>query len=262
MVSRSIEGSAPGLPLPTRPGHMALCSLGKLFVCGELIRFWSRLSLTLVAWIEQSFFLGGCFMGPERGTLKIVKTSAQSGTPVAEGICLTCGLCCNGAIFSDVKLVSGDVAASLKSLGLPLIKSGARKRCAGSSDEPAWRFPQPCAALHGCRCRIYADRPGHCRAFECFLLKKFRKDRVSLGEALRNIRAARRRMDKVRKLLESLGETDGAVALGDRFRRLTKSLEGAQLDPKRAELYSRLTLAFHDLNILINENFYRLSGPS
>src|SRR5438270_8585671 len=32
MVSRSIAGSAPGLPLPTRPGHMALWSLGKLLV--------------------------------------------------------------------------------------------------------------------------------------------------------------------------------------------------------------------------------------
>src|SRR5882724_3419178 len=30
MVSRSMAGSAPGLPLPTRPGHMALWSLGKL----------------------------------------------------------------------------------------------------------------------------------------------------------------------------------------------------------------------------------------
>ena len=31
MVSRSMQGSAPGLPLPTKPGHMALCNLGKLF---------------------------------------------------------------------------------------------------------------------------------------------------------------------------------------------------------------------------------------
>ena len=28
IVSRSMHGSAPGLPLPTRPGHIALCSLG------------------------------------------------------------------------------------------------------------------------------------------------------------------------------------------------------------------------------------------
>src|SRR3954464_10575112 len=34
-----MAGSAPGLPLPTRPGHMALWSLGKLFlggvICGD-----------------------------------------------------------------------------------------------------------------------------------------------------------------------------------------------------------------------------------
>src|ERR1041385_4073608 len=36
IVSRSIAGSAPGLPLPTRPGHMALWSLGKLFLGGVI----------------------------------------------------------------------------------------------------------------------------------------------------------------------------------------------------------------------------------
>src|SRR5216117_4616795 len=34
IVSRSIAGSAPGLPLPTRPGHIALWSFGKLFLTG------------------------------------------------------------------------------------------------------------------------------------------------------------------------------------------------------------------------------------
>ena len=29
IVSRSMDGSAPGLPFPTRPGHMALCSAGR-----------------------------------------------------------------------------------------------------------------------------------------------------------------------------------------------------------------------------------------
>src|SRR5215468_11279430 len=36
IVSRSIKGSEPG-PLPTRPGHIALCNLGKLFMVSFLI---------------------------------------------------------------------------------------------------------------------------------------------------------------------------------------------------------------------------------
>src|SRR5579864_9399031 len=36
-VSRSMEGSAPGPPLPTRPGHMALCNLGLVFVLMILV---------------------------------------------------------------------------------------------------------------------------------------------------------------------------------------------------------------------------------
>src|SRR5260370_33605626 len=31
IVSRSMKGSEPG-PLPTKPGHIALCNLGKLFI--------------------------------------------------------------------------------------------------------------------------------------------------------------------------------------------------------------------------------------
>ena len=36
MVSRSMNGSAPGLPFPTRPGHIALWSLGKLLPAGTV----------------------------------------------------------------------------------------------------------------------------------------------------------------------------------------------------------------------------------
>src|SRR5262249_49530546 len=45
MVSRSMQGSAPGLPLPTRPGHMALCSFGKLLLLCSLI-------LQTVTWLH------------------------------------------------------------------------------------------------------------------------------------------------------------------------------------------------------------------
>src|SRR5262249_19695910 len=37
MVSKSITGSASGPPLPTRPGHVALCSLGYWYLLSALI---------------------------------------------------------------------------------------------------------------------------------------------------------------------------------------------------------------------------------
>ncbi len=120
----------------------------------------------------------------------------------------------------------------------------------------SWRFPQPCAAFDGCRCRIYPLRPRYCREFECLLLKKVQQGEATHSDALRVIRAVRRRTDKVRSLLTALGDKDEAVALAGRFRRTSKRLERAQLDEKAAHLYSELTLAFHDLTMLLSEAFY------
>ena len=70
------------------------------------------------------------------------------------------------------------------------------------------------------------------------------------------IDTARARSQEVRKLLRRLGDSDETAALADRFRRTTRRLERANLDEKAVELYGRLTLAFHDLNLLIHEAFY------
>src|SRR5262249_32014463 len=99
--------------------------------------------------------------------------------PDSNQLCLTCGLCCNGVIFADVKIQPKDDADRLRTLGLPLTKPR-------DSAFPKWR--QPCAALDGCRCRIYAERPHYCREFECALLKAVNVGRVGAEAALRIIR--------------------------------------------------------------------------
>ncbi len=118
-----------------------------------------------------------------------------------------------------------------------------------------WRLLQPCAAFDGCRCRIYASRPEYCRRFECLLLKKLQNGVVTRIAAERLISLARRKTAVVEKLLQALGQTD-AIGLADRFRALTKRLERQPPDPKTSELYGRLTLAFHELNVLLQEQFY------
>jgi uncharacterized protein len=230
----------------------------------------------------------------------------NQSSPRPEDLCLNCGLCCNGVIFADVKLVPEDNSARLRSLGLPLraysenavlrperdrspvaalskaaagpLRAGtvrARpafskhglKQPAGSSPRAtkesmgvqAWNFHQPCFAFDGCRCRIYSERPSYCREFDCLLLKKARRRLITRASALRMIRAARRRADKVRRLLTELGDDDEAIALAERFRRTTKRLRRAGAGPQTAELYGRLTLAFHELNLTLSRSFY--PGP-
>lgn len=151
-------------------------------------------------------------------------------------------------MFADVKLQPGDDAERLRSVGLPVSNSKSARR--------APRFMQPCTALEGSVCRIYAERPKHCRAFECVLLRSVRAGRTEPEAALRLIRTAQNRAEKVRRLLRGVGDTAEGIALSVRFRRTARWLEGAELDDGTADAYAQLTLAVHDLNLLVGETFY------
>jgi hypothetical protein len=176
---------------------------------------------------------------------------------MAGELCLTCGLCCNGGLFADVKLQPGDNPAQLRALGLPL--TPLRKSASGAAAPEAGhrlRFAQPCAALDGCRCRLYPDRPHYCREFECLLLQSVQTGRTEKAAALRIIRTAVQRADRVRFLLRELGDDEEQLRLAARFRRMARRVEREGLDEPRADLYGQLTLAVHDLNLLLSEAFY------
>lgn len=173
---------------------------------------------------------------------------------VAEKLCLTCGLCCNGVIFADVQLQGGDDAERFKTFGLPL--AGFRRRQSEENASTQWKFPQPCAAFDGCRCRIYDNRPKHCRAFDCALLKNVNAGGVKVPAALRSIEKARNLAEKVRQLLRKLGDKDEHIALSLRIRRTAKRLHQMEIDRATAVIFSELTLASHDLNLLLSEVFY------
>jgi uncharacterized protein len=169
-------------------------------------------------------------------------------------LCSACGLCCNGVVFANVALQSGENAERLRSLGLPVV-----------TPHSALRPPhlnQPCAAFDGCRCRVYADRPQYCRQFECVLLKSVKAGRTEPTAALRIIRTAREREEKVRGLLEALGDTDAQLPLSARFRHTGKRLKEHELDDATADTYAQLTLAVHDLNLLLGDAFYPGSSHS
>lgn len=173
----------------------------------------------------------------------------------ADSICLECGLCCNGVIFADGRLEPDDDAERLDSLGLRLAPLAG----AGKPTARARKWPQPCAALDGCRCRIYADRPNYCRQFECLLLKKVVSGRVGRAGALGRIRKAFALADEVRRLLRELGDEDESTALGKRFRRTRRRVESSSADRATAVLFGELTLAVHELNVVLSEEFY--PGP-
>ena len=170
----------------------------------------------------------------------------------SNSLCLECGLCCNGVIFADVQLEPEDDARLLQSLGLKFASN--RK-----SQIVNRKFTQPCTAFAGCECKIYSDRPTYCREFECLLLKSVKAGQTKPPEAIRTIRSALRRVQKVKRLLKQLGDADETVALSKRFRRIQRKLESAPLEKETAHIFSELTLAVHDLNIMLSERFYPAS---
>jgi Fe-S-cluster containining protein len=182
----------------------------------------------------------------------------DSGNRQSEDICLTCGLCCNGVIFGDVKLLPQDPVDQLVSLGIPLFESHSKN---GGTGTQGWRFVQPCAAFDGCRCRIYPSRPSYCVQFECLVLKNLNSASLSKEEALRIILRAKRQAKKVDKLLGALGDTDRMLSIGERFHRTAKHVEQGEAEPKIAEIFGKLTVAFHELNVLLQTHFYPAAAP-
>lgn len=165
-----------------------------------------------------------------------------------EHLCRACGLCCDGTLFDLVKLERGDDAEKLKALGLPVSLSRGRL--------PVARFPQPCSALCEDRtCRVYAARPGQCRAYECQLFKDTQAGRITFEAALPLVKQARRRADNVRRRLRELGDTDEHRAVGERFHRTSERLESGGADEAAKAKYADLSLAVHRLKLLLNARF-------
>lgn len=98
-------------------------------------------------------------------------------------LCQRCGLCCDGTLFSHAPVLTPE-AGLLVPLGVPVFQR--------PDGVPA--IAQPCAALEGCRCRVYESRPVACRAFDCLLHDAYAADEVSLEDAVGIVEEARGRV--------------------------------------------------------------------
>ena len=94
-----------------------------------------------------------------------------------EALCQSCGLCCDGSLFTRVPLGVNEVVPEAK-LNVITNAQGGR------------HVPQRCAALEGTRCQAYAERPLACRRYECLLFGALREGEVSLPEALEVVKRA------------------------------------------------------------------------
>ena len=167
-------------------------------------------------------------------------------TDFVSQLCPKCGLCCNGVLFADVELQRGDDIRRLAKLGLSLKKKG-RKQA----------FVQPCSGFDGTRCRIYAGRPEHCRAFECGLLKRVQAGGMETEAALEKITGALRLAETVRQLLGKLGDQDERRTLTRRYARVMRQPVDLSGGGDAVELRGKLMLAVNDLMQTLQRDFLK-----
>jgi Fe-S-cluster containining protein len=148
-------------------------------------------------------------------------------------LCTRCGLCCDGSLFADVELAGQAEATGLEILGLEI----------DDNDADGALLLQPCVALRGRRCGIYAHRPKCCRTFECRLLQDARRGVVTVERAAEQIAEALRRIRRVRDLLAQLDEPDVSLPLKERCAHALAGEAGAthEVNRKRAELEAAMS---------------------
>jgi Fe-S-cluster containining protein len=125
---------------------------------------------------------------------------------LTDTLCTKCGLCCDGTLFADVELVGEAEVARLEIMGMEV----------ENENKNMGLLSQPCAALRGTRCGIYAHRPKCCRVFQCDLLQNAQRGAVTVERALEHIADAREQIQQVRALLARLGNHDESLPIKER----------------------------------------------
>ena len=166
---------------------------------------------------------------------------------LTDKLCTRCGLCCDGSLFADVELAGAAEAAGLEVMGLEIEED----------DADGALLMQPCAALQGKRCGIYAHRPECCRTFECRLLQDARRGTVSVEQAIEHIAETLKHVGRVRKLAAELGQREVNLPLKERYADALALADEAGANPSQARKRAELEAGMSAVERLIRENFLR-----
>ena len=185
--------------------------------------------------------------------------SLESIPGATDGLCLRCGMCCDGTLFRDVELRPPDDRAALKRAGL---KIRSFRRSTAGQGVVGHRFPQPCAALDPqCCCQVYTERPASCREFECALFQAVADGRMSVAQAGRKIARTRDLASQARRWLAALGDAEETLALAKRFQRMQRGFFAGQLPAGQdanlaAERFGELAAVIGELQLALRLDFY------
>jgi len=121
------------------------------------------------------------------------RRSTDAGTQ-RETPCVTCGLCCDGTLFTFAVLKEGEIYDASIREGLDRFHDGS---------EPCFRLP--CGFLEDCRCKVYhLQRPTICGSYECRLLKGYHEGKLSWEATANEIHEIKQMRSRVSSRMQSL----------------------------------------------------------
>lgn len=169
-----------------------------------------------------------------------------------DNICIGCGLCCDGTLFSCVDLLPADSAQLVSQSGLTLHLVNGKQQ-----------FHQPCSASHEGRCTIYETRPSACREYRCALLAKHEVGDVTSVSARSIIASAKLLRDKLRPQLERLAGVSEPRSIRTLYRLSKSQLDSAARGPDQRRQNAELLLDIAALRALLTRHFrFSLADPS
>jgi len=171
---------------------------------------------------------------------------------LTDTLCTRCGLCCDGSLFADVELAGLAESTGLEAMGLEIEED----------DSDGGLLVQPCVALQGKRCGIYAHRPECCRTFECRLLGDVRRGVVGAARAGEHIAETIMRIGRVRELAVELGQRDGRLPLKECCAEALAPVDEAGADPARNRKRAELEAEMNAVEKLIRKRFLGEGGKS
>jgi Fe-S-cluster containining protein len=103
-------------------------------------------------------------------------------------LCVSCGLCCQGALHDLVPLEEDELERALR-LHLPVVESPLRLA-----------FRLPCPRLEDRRCTVYQERPRTCASYACGVLRAYSDGEIDGGTARERIERMRAQTAEVARL--------------------------------------------------------------
>ena len=121
-----------------------------------------------------------------------MSAAAAEADADADALCTQCGLCCDGTFYGSVVIAESETAR-VERVGLRIVRD---EQGRGTT------MAQPCSALRGCLCAVYAERPTACAAYQCSLRKAVGAGERTLGEATADVKTMRELLATIRAAFE------------------------------------------------------------